>query len=118
MSEAHMILPVTGMTCANCAALIESGLDKLPYVDNASVNLASERVMVQYDWKKLALLDLVENIEGSGYGVIKNSLKIRATNLMDDNDARSFEDPELNFEIVFAVIGATKIRSAHLDKEI
>tara|TARA_B100000029_G_scaffold215204_2_gene213027 strand:+ start:5713 stop:8148 length:2436 start_codon:yes stop_codon:yes gene_type:complete len=92
MSEAHMILPVTGMTCANCAALIESGLDKLRYVDNVSVNLASERVMVQYDWKKLSLLDLVENIEGSGYGVIKNSLKIRATNLMDDNDARSLED--------------------------
>ena len=91
MTESHVILPVTGMTCANCAALIESGLDKLSYVDNASVNLASERVMVQYDLEKLSLLELVANINGSGYGVIKTSLKFRATNLVDDNDARSLE---------------------------
>ena len=91
MAESHVILPVTGMTCANCAALIESGLDKLSYVDNASVNLASERVMVQYDLEKLSLLELVANINGSGYGVIKTSLKFRATNLVDDNDARSLE---------------------------
>ena len=33
-------------------------------------------------------------------------------------EARSSDEPELNFEIVFAVIGATNIRSAHLDNEI
>ncbi len=33
-------------------------------------------------------------------------------------DAKSSEEPVLNLEIVFAVVGATKIRSLHLDKDI
>ena len=33
-------------------------------------------------------------------------------------DARSSEEPALNFEIVFAVAGATRIKSAHLDSDI
>ena len=33
-------------------------------------------------------------------------------------DAKSSEEPVLNLEIVLAVVGATKIRSLHLDKDI
>ena len=33
-------------------------------------------------------------------------------------DAKSSEEPELNFAIVLAVIGATSITSDHLDKDI
>jgi hypothetical protein len=33
-------------------------------------------------------------------------------------EARSSEDPALNLEIVFAVAGATRITSAHLDSDI
>ena len=44
-----------------------------------------------------------------------------ATSLLEakiTTEAKSSDEPELNFEIVFAVAGATKIKSAHLDKEI
>tara|TARA_B100001964_G_scaffold200112_1_gene226836 strand:- start:748 stop:3183 length:2436 start_codon:yes stop_codon:yes gene_type:complete len=91
MSESHLILPVTGMTCSNCAALIERGLNKLQYVDMVSVNLASERVMVQYDENRYSLIELVANIEESGYGVIKTILKASVSSLVDDNDARGLE---------------------------
>jgi len=41
--------PVTGMTCANCAANIERALNKkTPGVITASVNFATERVTVEY----------------------------------------------------------------------
>ena len=42
-------LPVTGMTCASCAARIESGLAGLPGVSAAAVNFATRRATVTYD---------------------------------------------------------------------
>ncbi len=103
MSESHLILPVTGMTCSNCAALIERGLNKLQYVDMVSVNLASERVMVQYDENRYSLIELVANIEESGYGVIKTILKASVSSLVDDNDARGLERHLTKLEGVIAV---------------
>jgi P-type Cu+ transporter len=35
-------LPVTGMTCASCAAAIEQGLAGLPGLSRVNVNVASE----------------------------------------------------------------------------
>ena len=42
-------LPVTGMTCAACAARIERSLGKAEGVEQASVNLATERATIQFD---------------------------------------------------------------------
>src|SRR3954470_7807670 len=42
-------LPVAGMTCASCAARIESSLGQLPGVDTATVNFATNRATVTYD---------------------------------------------------------------------
>jgi Cu+-exporting ATPase len=42
-------LPVAGMSCASCAARIESGLGELPGVSSASVNFATHRATVTYD---------------------------------------------------------------------
>ena len=104
MSESHLILPVTGMTCSNCAALIERGLKKLQYVDMVSVNLASERVMVQYGQNRYSLIELVANIEESGYGVIKTILKATVSNLVDDNDARGLERHLIKLEGVISCV--------------
>lgn len=40
---------VGGMTCAACVRRVENGLRKLPWVVDASVNLATERARVQFD---------------------------------------------------------------------
>ncbi|MDH3837758.1 MAG: cation transporter, partial [Desulfobacteraceae bacterium] len=69
MSEQTITLPVTGMTCANCAANIERGLKKLEGVQNSNINFATENVILSFDPKKLRVRDVVENIEGSGYTV-------------------------------------------------
>ncbi len=50
MAEVKQVtFPVTGMTCANCAAAIERNVRKLPGVDIANVNLASEKLTVAFD---------------------------------------------------------------------
>lgn len=64
-----VILPITGMTCANCVATIERNLHKLDGVDEASVNLSSERATVGYDVKKLQLDDIISKVQKAGYDV-------------------------------------------------
>ena len=47
MSEQKLDFAITGMTCAACAGRIERALNKLPGVQVASVNLATERAQVR-----------------------------------------------------------------------
>jgi len=64
-------LPVTGMTCANCAANIERALNKkVSGIVQASVNFASERATVEYIAGLATLPDMISAIEAAGYGVI------------------------------------------------
>ena len=42
-------LPITGMSCANCAATIERQVGRLDGVSRAAVNFASERAEIAYD---------------------------------------------------------------------
>ena len=41
--------PVTGMTCASCVRRIEKALNRVEGVQEASVNLATEKARVLYD---------------------------------------------------------------------
>jgi len=64
-------LPVTGMTCANCATNIERALNKkVSGIASASVNFASERATVGYIPGIATLPDIIRAIEAAGYGVI------------------------------------------------
>jgi P-type Cu+ transporter len=60
-------IPVTGMTCAACAARVQKGLSRAPGVRDAAVNFATERATVEYD-PSSATASLVEAVESSGYG--------------------------------------------------
>ncbi len=62
-------LPVEGMTCASCAVRIEKGLRKLPGVREVSVNLASERAVVEFDPEVLSTEQIVQTVADLGYGV-------------------------------------------------
>lgn len=66
-------LNVTGMTCAACATRIEKGLNRMPGVTGATVNLAMETAHVEYAAGSIAVGDLVSKIEQLGYGAIPQS---------------------------------------------
>ena len=66
---ARVDLPVSGMTCAACARLIERTLAKSPGVTRAAVNFASRTATVEYDPRRARVAGFVETIEGLGYGV-------------------------------------------------
>jgi Cu+-exporting ATPase len=71
VTRATVEFPVTGMTCANCAMNIERALKKkVPGVVEASVNFASERVLVAYIPGMTTLEEMIGAIEKAGYGAI------------------------------------------------
>ncbi len=59
-------LEVDGMSCAACAARIESRLNRIDGVE-ASVSYASERASVRYAPQQLDVGQLIETIRDSGY---------------------------------------------------
>lgn len=59
------------MTCASCVGRVEQALEKVPGVLETSVNLASERVTVEYLAREVGLQDLEKAVEGAGYGVVQ-----------------------------------------------
>ena len=68
--QKQIILPITGMTCANCAATIQRTLEKkVAGVVGATVNFATEKARVEYDPSQVSRRDLVEAIERIGYSV-------------------------------------------------
>ncbi|MBA4744444.1 MULTISPECIES: heavy metal translocating P-type ATPase [Flagellimonas] len=61
--------PVTGMTCASCAASVESVLKHTEGVFDASVNFANSSVLVEYD-KELSPNQLQNALREVGYDII------------------------------------------------
>ena len=62
-----LTLPIEGMTCASCSARVERAIRKVPGVQTASVNLATERATVQGE--VLNREQVVKAIEDAGYAV-------------------------------------------------
>lgn len=65
-----MTLPVQGMTCATCALTVEKAVGKLVGVAEASVNLATEQLTVNYDDSQVALSDLQATVHKAGYELV------------------------------------------------
>jgi Cu+-exporting ATPase len=63
-------LELTGMTCASCVMRIEKKLKKVAGVQEANVNLATERGTVTFNTAQTDMPTLVKAVEAAGYGAI------------------------------------------------
>ena len=70
VATAKAELPITGMTCANCAQTIERTLNRLDGVVSASANFANERASVEYLPGVVSLAAIQQAIRDVGYDVI------------------------------------------------
>lgn len=68
-STAVAILAIDGMTCASCVRRVEKALAKVPGVESATVNLATEKATVHFATAAAGVNDLREAIKRAGYGV-------------------------------------------------
>ncbi|MDA1330492.1 MAG: heavy metal translocating P-type ATPase [Chloroflexi bacterium] len=84
-------LPITGMTCANCVSTVERNLGKLPGVNNANVNLSTERASVDFDPEQINLASILQRVERAGYGVASGEADLSIRGLSDSSDSTRLE---------------------------
>ena len=65
----HSSFPVQGMTCASCVSHVEKALGKVPGVESAKVNLATETATVHYDPEHANLKSFAQAVQEEGYTV-------------------------------------------------
>lgn len=66
MKSSHISLSVQGMTCASCVGRVERVLKKLPGVEQANVNLATERAEIDVTDTSL-VQQAIQAIQKAGY---------------------------------------------------
>ena len=91
MATKQIILPIKGMTCANCVATIERNLKKIDGVEQTAVNLSSERATVGYDATKTGIPEFVTRIQRAGYDVAVAEGEFVIKRLSDPSDALRLE---------------------------
>lgn len=66
---------IEGMTCASCAQTVERVTSKLPGVESAQINLATEKLTMIYDESVLSAQDIEQAVSGAGYQVVQPTQK-------------------------------------------
>ena len=91
MSVQQIDLPITGMTCANCARTVERTLSKTPGVENVNVNFATERAQVTFDPTALKIPEMIERVDKAGYGVAQATIELPITGMTCASCVRNVE---------------------------
>jgi Cu+-exporting ATPase len=76
-----ILLKISGMTCAACSSRVERALAKLPGIEKAAVNLATEKASVTYERSLIGLNEITRKIEDLGYQVIKDKVELKITGM-------------------------------------
>ncbi len=84
-------LPVTGMSCANCAATVERALTQLEGIQSAAVSFAGDTATVTFDPKAVALQDILGRIREAGYAVPTQRAELAITGMSCANCAATIE---------------------------
>jgi Cu+-exporting ATPase len=61
-------LPISGMSCASCAARIEKGLGSVEGVSHATVNFAAEKATIFFHPGQTDVPHLIDKVKDLGYG--------------------------------------------------
>lgn len=75
----HIQLPISGMSCANCASRISTALNKLDGVQ-ATVNFALEQAAIELS-QDARLPEVLDSIEAQGYGYGSESLSFQISGM-------------------------------------
>src|SRR2546426_10889895 len=67
----RLTLPVRGMHCAACVGNVERALTSVPGVDEATVNLATEKATVTFDPTRTDVTRLQDAVARAGYELVE-----------------------------------------------
>ena len=68
-------LSIEGMTCASCSQTVEKATGKLNGVQEANVNLATEKLRITYDENEITLDQIMQAVDDAGYKAISEMEK-------------------------------------------
>lgn len=98
-----IIMPVTGMSCTNCALTIESGVKKLKGVTDANIDFAGEKLNIAFDPAIITERDIIAFVKKIGYGIATGKLELPVTGMQDNTDGLTLEKMLLRQEGVLSV---------------
>ncbi len=75
------IVVISGMTCSACVRAVERSVKVVDGVLNCNVNIATEKMTVEYDEKRVNLEKIKEAVYKAGYGVVEESEKEKEIDL-------------------------------------
>src|SRR5690625_2537828 len=79
---------INGMTCASCAQSVEKATEKLEGVYESNVNLATEKMIVEYDDSIVSVSDIIDAVSNVGY---KAREDIDSGKAVDENQQKQDE---------------------------
>jgi P-type Cu+ transporter len=91
MGKKNIIMPVTGMSCSNCALTIESKMRKVAGVYDVTVDFAGERLNITYDAGQLSEIEIISIIKKIGYSIATGKLELPVTGMQDITDSNILE---------------------------
>ena len=99
-------LPVEGMTCASCVARVEKTLKKVDGVGTVNVNLATEKVSLEFDESKTDLAALAQMVNDAGYklDISSSDNKDTEANEIPDNLEEKESYKKLKREFIFSAV--------------
>ena len=74
-------LGIQGMTCASCVVRVEKKLSKVDGVQEASVNLATERASLSFDPQITSATELIQTVEKAGYTPVTSEVSFGVTGM-------------------------------------
>lgn len=104
-------LKITGMTCATCVRTIEKSVSNLDGIIDVKLNLGNEIGTVEYDSKKLNLVDIEKAIKDAGYGVINEKATLKIGGMTCATCVKTIENSLRNLDGIINVnvnLGAEK----------
>jgi Cu+-exporting ATPase len=86
-----IVLNIGGMSCINCARAIEKQLNKLNGVTHATVNLAAEKAIIEYDPALVDQKAIEAAVVEAGYQVIHEKVSLQVGGMSCINCAKTIE---------------------------
>ena len=86
-----IIMPITGLSCCNCAIKIDALIGKLQGIIEVHTDFTNEKLKIIYDKEQLELKDIIINVNKLGYKVAVGKFELPITGLQDQSAALSLE---------------------------
>ena len=96
-------ISIEGMTCASCVGRVEKALKKVEGVQQANVNLATERAWVQGN-AQVQSSDLIKAVKKAGY-----TAKLVEQDQSDQQDKKATEQQQLKRDLIISLILAVPV---------